>query len=267
MFLVKCRSMVCEFLFRNTAWYRSSSHLSALSNVFLIMSNYRFREYDALGLQRRVPGDKVASVHHISKRKQKQKDVEVVFDVTDYKEYVTGFRKRKQQRRQDAQKQIKEKQREERNQQRLEKRTKLKEKLGLGDDYGIGSSSEDDDDKDVRKQPHSVTVYKGDDGITTTVTTMPFRSSDDEQPGAAGCSSDVEDEGASDRDRDEKGLEAAAGTGPSSGRRGPLTMNGNGGGTKQKMKSKKADRPGVDKRLRLTSRGGVKKGAAKKRLK
>ncbi|GIL42958.1 hypothetical protein Vafri_777 [Volvox africanus] len=237
-----------------------------------MMSNYRFREYDALGLQRRVPGDKVASVHHVSKRKQKQKDVEVVFDVKDYKEYVTGFRKRKQQRRQDAQKQIKEKQRQERNQQRSEKRTKLKEKLGLGDDYGIGSSSEGDDDKDVCKQPHSVTVYKGDDGMTTTVTTMPFHSSDDEQPGDACCSSDVEDEGANDRDRDEEGLEAAAGPGPSSGRRMPLFMNGNGGGAKQslhnrKMKSKKADRPGVDKQLRLTSRGGVKKGAARKRLK
>ncbi|GIL73013.1 hypothetical protein Vretimale_4644 [Volvox reticuliferus] len=241
------------------------------------MNNYRFREYDALGLRRRVPGEKVASVHHISKRKQKQKDVEVVFDVKDYKEYVTGFRKRKQQRRQDAQKQIKEKQRQERNQQRSEKRTKLKEKLGLGDDYGVCSTSEDDDNKDVRKQPHTVTVYKGDDGMTTTVTTMPFRSSDDEQPGDACCESDVEDEGADDRDRNEEGLDAAGWPDSSSGRRAPLpTISNGGGGAKRslqspKFKLKRVDKPGGDRQLRLTSRGGglkgSKKGAAKKRLK
>lgn len=49
------------------------------------MSKFRFREYDALGLQRRVPGDALPVAHHISKRKQKQKNVEVVFDVKDYK--------------------------------------------------------------------------------------------------------------------------------------------------------------------------------------
>ncbi|GLC63467.1 hypothetical protein PLESTF_000039300 [Pleodorina starrii] len=158
------------------------------------MSKFRFREYDALGLWKKVPGDQVPSAHHISKRKLKQKDVEVVFDVKDYKDYVTGFRKRKQQRRQDAMKQIKDKQRLERNQQRSEKRTELKERLGLGDDYGVGSSSDDGEEDDAAARPQSVTVYQGEGGMTTTVTTMALQSSDDEQPQASGSDGGEEDD-------------------------------------------------------------------------
>ena len=49
------------------------------------MSKFRFREFDALGLRQRTPGDTVLNKHHVAKRKQKSKDVEVVFDVKDYK--------------------------------------------------------------------------------------------------------------------------------------------------------------------------------------
>eukprot|EP00889_Picochlorum_renovo_P006103 jgi/Picre1/33133/NNA_008459.t1 len=34
---------------------------------------------------------------HVSKRKQRNKDVEIVFDPDSHREFVTGFRKRKQQ--------------------------------------------------------------------------------------------------------------------------------------------------------------------------
>lgn len=49
------------------------------------MSRFRFREYDALGLKKRVPGEATVSAHHVTKHKQKQKDMEVVFDPKDYK--------------------------------------------------------------------------------------------------------------------------------------------------------------------------------------
>lgn len=51
----------------------------------ITMNKFRFRDYDALGLRARIPGDTAPNAHHISKRKQKQKDVEVVFDAKDYK--------------------------------------------------------------------------------------------------------------------------------------------------------------------------------------
>ncbi|PNH12365.1 hypothetical protein TSOC_000667 [Tetrabaena socialis] len=82
---------------------------------------FRFREYDALGLRSGRPaGDQLVSKKHVSKRKLKSENAEVTFDEKGYKEYVTGFRKRKQQRRQVAIKQLEDKERVSRNQHRTE---------------------------------------------------------------------------------------------------------------------------------------------------
>ncbi|EFJ51957.1 hypothetical protein VOLCADRAFT_103160 [Volvox carteri f. nagariensis] len=261
------------------------------------MSKYRFREYDALGLNKKVPGEKVPSLHHISKHKQKKKNVEVVFDVKDYK-------------------QIKEKQRQERNHKRsetvficvrlddwpqsmapikplpavMQKREKLKEDLGLGDDYGIGSSSDDasghikcrrSDEKNSKPQPQSVTVYRGESGMTTTVTTMALQSSDDEQPGEDSSSGDdgEEEQDAADSDGGCEGRGGVAGPGPSSARRGHLKAEGNScsgrkvskrHAARQKAKPKQADKAGGAKQALSEPRGGVRKagkrGASKQRV-
>lgn len=62
------------------------------------------------------------SHHHVAKRKQRNKALEVVFDPTSHKEYITGFRKRKQQRRKEALSVLEKRQR----QQRLEERAEVK---------------------------------------------------------------------------------------------------------------------------------------------
>ena len=43
------------------------------------------REYDALALRHRVPGDDVPAQNHVHKHKQKNKGLEVVFDPKGHK--------------------------------------------------------------------------------------------------------------------------------------------------------------------------------------
>ncbi|PNW85376.1 hypothetical protein CHLRE_03g183500v5 [Chlamydomonas reinhardtii] len=194
------------------------------------MNKFRFRDYDALGLRARIPGDTAPNAHHISKRKQKQKDVEVVFDAKDYKEYVTGFRKRKQQRRQDAMKQIQDKARQDRNEQRTQKRNKLKEELGLGDNYGVEDSSDEERDE-TDAAPQHTTVYQGDGGVTTTVNIMALESSEDEpMPGEEDGGEGGEDGGEElERGRNSSG----AGPRPGSKRQGGIRAARGGGSGKR----------------------------------
>lgn len=79
-----------------------------------------FMDEDMIGNVSRHP--RMANHHHVAKRRQRNKALEVVFDPTSHKEYITGFRKRKQQRRKEALSALEKRQR----QQRLEERAEVK---------------------------------------------------------------------------------------------------------------------------------------------
>jgi hypothetical protein len=60
-----------------------------------------YRDYDALALRNK--GERRAAVvQHIKKAQARKQGEEIVFDPKAHKDFVTGFRKRKQQRRKDA---------------------------------------------------------------------------------------------------------------------------------------------------------------------
>lgn len=64
-----------------------------------------FRDVNALAFDPDAIEDPRAStINHVPKKLRKTKGLEVVFDPSSHKEYLTGFRKRKQQRRAEAEK-------------------------------------------------------------------------------------------------------------------------------------------------------------------
>jgi hypothetical protein len=79
---------------------------------------------------------------HVPKRARKAAAAaasgEAVFDPRAHADYVSGFRKRKQQRRREALRQLERQTREARVRGRAERRTALKAELGLPEDYGLG---------------------------------------------------------------------------------------------------------------------------------
>eukprot|EP01024_Parvocaulis_polyphysoides_P011296 TRINITY_DN13964_c1_g1_i1.p3 TRINITY_DN13964_c1_g1~~TRINITY_DN13964_c1_g1_i1.p3 ORF type:complete len:125 (+),score=30.11 TRINITY_DN13964_c1_g1_i1:468-842(+) len=77
------------------------------------------------------------------KKKKNNQDVELKFDVDDLKEYVNGFRKRKEQRQKLAVQKILTKEKEQKREVKQEKIRQLKEQLHLPDDYGVESSDEE----------------------------------------------------------------------------------------------------------------------------
>ncbi|GAX79693.1 hypothetical protein CEUSTIGMA_g7134.t1 [Chlamydomonas eustigma] len=147
----------------------------------------KYRDVDALAFEKSLPGDEDGrnAVNHIQKR-LKNKTSEVLFNPEQHKEFITGFRKRKQQRRAKAIKQLEDKAKQERLQYRSEKRAKLKADLGLDDRWGI-ASSDSEVEKEERPIVGAVKVY-ADQGVTTTVTTLaldsgPESSSEGEEEG------------------------------------------------------------------------------------
>jgi ribosomal RNA-processing protein 17 len=64
---------------------------------------------------------------HVDKRKRRNKDLEIVFDVNSHKEYVQGFRKRKQMRRKEAVKALEKLEREQKVEERAERRQAKRE--------------------------------------------------------------------------------------------------------------------------------------------
>ncbi|KAF5837747.1 nucleolar protein 12-domain-containing protein [Dunaliella salina] len=100
--------------------------------------------HDALVFHRKEE-DEELHANHVRKKDKRTKGVEVVFDPAQHKDFITGFRKRKQQRRKEAQEQIKERERQQRIANRAEKRSKLKEELGLDDNWGDNTSELDSD--------------------------------------------------------------------------------------------------------------------------
>ena len=141
----------------------------------------KYRDFDALSFKSRVHGDDDREhVNHVTKKSMKdgsKQQGEVKFDPEQHKEFITGFRKRKQQRRLKAIKELEVKARKERLQFRAEKREKLKNELGVADDWGL-----DDDKGDTKKQPGvqpgEKKVYQA-QGVTTTVSIVALDSEDD----------------------------------------------------------------------------------------
>ena len=68
-----------------------------------------------------------ASNHHVQKRKRRNKDLEIVFDVNSHRDYVQGFRKRKQQRRKEAVKALEKLSKEQKIEERAERRQAKRE--------------------------------------------------------------------------------------------------------------------------------------------
>ncbi|WPT11105.1 hypothetical protein PSENEW3n2_00002276 [Picochlorum sp. SENEW3] len=84
---------------------------------------------------------------HVSKRKQRNKDVEIVFDPDSHREFVTGFRKRKQQRRKEAIKSLEKLQRENVLEERAERREARRQQYNLKDNEESGSESESGEER------------------------------------------------------------------------------------------------------------------------
>jgi len=67
----------------------------------------RFLEEGAIAYR---PAKDASIRTRVSKKHARNRDLEVVFNPSDHKEYLTGFHKRKQQRRKDALKQLEKRQ-------------------------------------------------------------------------------------------------------------------------------------------------------------
>ena len=68
-----------------------------------------------------------AESNHVQKRKRRNKDLEIVFDANSHRDYVQGFRKRKQQRRKEAVKALEKLSKEQKIEERAERRQAKRE--------------------------------------------------------------------------------------------------------------------------------------------
>lgn len=163
-----------------------------------------------------------APVNHVGKRQQRTKGLEVVFDPAALKDYVTGFGKRKKQRRKDALKQIEQKQRQQRILDRAERRAKLRQELQL-DRYESGAgvaAADPGDDAAAFGDGSGEGGGDGDAGVdkvdvfdcgafTTTVTTVAMHS--DSEAAAS------DSEGGGSQGEERKGGEGQEGKGEGDG--------------------------------------------------
>jgi ribosomal RNA-processing protein 17 len=107
------------------------------------------------------------AVRHVTKKRRVDKSLEVVFDDKKRQEYLSGFRKRKHQRRQVAKQQNTRRSQQEKIEERSERRSKLKAELGLPDDYGITLQQKRPSHSEPKDEV--VSVYRS--GPTTTIVT------------------------------------------------------------------------------------------------
>eukprot|EP00959_Pyramimonas_sp_CCMP1952_P019318 408392-Pyramimonas_sp.AAC.1 len=106
-----------------------------------------------------------ANATHISKRKRRNKGEVVTFDPEAHKEWITGFRKRKQQRRKAADKALVDKETRKRQQDKKEKREELKaayEKV-MGN-KALGERS--DNDEEVAEEKDEFATIRPFEGTT-----------------------------------------------------------------------------------------------------
>ncbi|KAK9817070.1 hypothetical protein WJX72_009034 [[Myrmecia] bisecta] len=145
----------------------------------------KFSEQNALawGGDGPRPGEGGA-VRHVEKRKTKQKGLEVVFDPDKHRDYLTGFHKRKLQRRKAALQEQDSKEKKQRLQDRAERREALRKTLQL-DKYETASEASEDESKpaapSAAEPAADVTVYDN-DVWTTTVTTEPLAMHSESEP-------------------------------------------------------------------------------------
>ncbi|KAF8070873.1 nol12 [Scenedesmus sp. PABB004] len=160
------------------------------------MKSSLYRDYDALAFNPRSVGEERGAINHVKKAKARQRGLEVVFDPKAHREFVTGFRKRKQQRRKEAEKQNVKKAKEQRVQDRAERRKELKAQLGLPEDYGVHDSDGEQGgaDPDAAAARAEVKQYSA-GGLTTTVSVvrMSMGDSDDEPEPGGGSGSEAGD--------------------------------------------------------------------------
>ena len=144
----------------------------------------KYRDVDALSYRPKVKGDDDREhVNHIVKKSMKQGSKlvgEVKFNPEEHREFITGFRKRKQQRRLKAIKEMEAKARKEKLEFRAEKRAKLKSELGVADDWGLDDEAGESEKKALKKPgvaPGEKKVYSA-QGVTTTVSIVALDSED-----------------------------------------------------------------------------------------
>jgi ribosomal RNA-processing protein 17 len=131
----------------------------------------RFLEEGAIAYR---PAKDASIRTRVSKKHARNRDLEVVFDPSDHKEYLTGFHKRKQQRRKDALKQLEKRQKFQRLEDRAEKREAFKKQLGLEDQDLYNNNNNDGDDDD--KEPEVRVFDAG--NLVSTVTVCPLKTGD-----------------------------------------------------------------------------------------
>ncbi|KAL3163298.1 hypothetical protein ABBQ32_009691 [Trebouxia sp. C0010 RCD-2024] len=151
----------------------------------------RYSGEDALAYQE-GPQDAAGPVNYVQKRLQKRKGIEVVFDPKGQKDFLTGFRQRKQKRRKEAAKQIEKKERQAKLQERAERKQALRDKLNL-DQFESDSEAPDrrQQDKDSAR-PSSVSVHEfGQYSAVVTVKPISIHSDSEE----AVCHPSSSDEG------------------------------------------------------------------------
>ena len=114
--------------------------------------------------------------NHIDKRKRRNRDLEIVFDPTGHKDYVTGFRKRKIQRRKEAVKQLEKLSKEQKLEERAERKAGKREQY----ERFLKPVVPDDDADDADDSAGEERAF--DDGSKRqTVRVMAIRTEEDEE--------------------------------------------------------------------------------------
>ncbi|CAL5219777.1 g1681 [Coccomyxa viridis] len=148
---------------------------------------------DALAFEHQSQPNETLKPAHLAKRKQRNKALEITFNPEEHREFVTGFHKRKLQRRKDAQRILDEKAKKQRLEERAQKRADLKKRLDL-DRYMTSSEESGGEDEKVQK-PRDVRAFAN-NGMRATVTVKPFSihtdSEDDEEAKAAAAAAPQE---------------------------------------------------------------------------
>ncbi|CAG9462298.1 unnamed protein product [Pedinophyceae sp. YPF-701] len=187
-------------------------------------------------------------VNHIEKRHRREKGLEITFDPAAHKEYVTGFRKRKQLRRKDALVDLAKRARKQALEDRAEKREKRLAQLGVKKEDLDDERSSDGDASDgeapgaSRPEP---AVPEGGEQMTYRVGSQVANVSI--QP--------IRNEDSSDEDGEDEGEDAGEGEGAGGARGGARGRAGEGGGYGTSMGFKYQE----EKLLRQIRSGALKK--------
>eukprot|EP00890_Picochlorum_soloecismus_P000944 jgi/Picsp_1/1850/NSC_05317-R1_hypothetical protein CHLNCDRAFT_132888 [Chlorella variabilis] len=110
---------------------------------------------------------------HVAKRKQRNKELEIVFDPDSHRDYVTGFRKRKQKRRKEALKSLERIQRDQKLEERAERREAKREQYNLTEIHSTENEHQEEKDNVTK-------VFQSSEMVSTVHVTPIYQDSDDE---------------------------------------------------------------------------------------